>query len=336
MKLFISYSSRDREKVSSLVEDLKKIVKVVSRDDGGDVWFDQELIGGHDWWENILSKIRACDVFLFIVTQDSLRSDPCRLEYTYAHSLSKRILPILLGDGVNVTLLPEPLQRIQFVDYRNRTLDSYQHLSGAMASLPPAIPMPNPLPQPPSAPISPLAQFQQQLESKNLSIEIQTSLVFQLKQYLADPQYAESARYLLMELRKHPDTRAQIAEEISIILKDTPPPRATSSSQQGGSLADIMNRGKELLQPKPASQPPLINKTINVQQPPSATPPQYGAPIGGNYGAAPKSDSGIMGWWKKQTQITQIVVAVVILGILSCCLCYCLYAIALSGTSTTY
>lgn len=323
MKLFISYSSRDREKVRLFAEDLKQIVKVVSHNEGGDVWFDQELIGGHDWWENILSKIRACDVFLFVLTQDSLRSDPCRLEYTYAHSLNKRILPILLGDGINVTLLPEPLQRIQFVDYRNRGLDSYQSLSGAMASLPPAVPMPDPLPKPPSAPISPLAQFQQQLESKNLSLEVQTSLVFQLKQYLADPQHTESARYLLMELRKHPDTRAQIADEITSILKDTPPPRPASA--QG--FSDLMNRGKEMLQPKPSSKPPVMG---NVQQPPPTNQPSYGMP------ASPKSSSGLMGWWSKQTQTTQIVLAVFVLGILSCCICYCLYALALSGSSTTY
>ncbi len=331
MKLFISYSSRDREKVRLFADDLKQIVKVVSHNEGGDVWFDQELIGGHDWWENILSKIRACDVFLFVITQESLRSDPCRLEYTYAHSLNKRILPVLLGDGVNVTLLPEPLQRIQFVDYRNRGLDSYQSLSGAMASLPAAVPMPDPMPKPPSAPISPLAQFQQQLESKNLSLEVQTSLVFQLKQYLADPQYTESARYLMMELRKHPDTRAQIADEITNILKDTPPPRPGSA--QG--FSDLMNRGKEMLQPKPASQPPLINKTVNVQQPP-ANPPQYGMPMGNNFPSQPKSSSGLMGWWSKQTQTTQIVLALVVLGILSCCLCYCLYALALSGSTSTY
>ncbi|GIK63090.1 MAG: hypothetical protein BroJett018_08840 [Chloroflexota bacterium] len=327
MKLFISYSSRDRDKVRLFAEDLKQIVKVVSHNEGGDVWFDQELIGGHDWWENILSKIRACDVFLFVLTQDSLRSDPCRLEYTYAHSLNKRILPILLGDGINVTLLPEPLQRIQFVDYRNRGLDSYQSLSGAMASLPPAVPMPDPLPKPPSAPISPLAQFQQQLESKNLSLEVQTSLVFQLKQYLADPQHTESARYLLMELRKHPDTRAQIADEITGILKDTPPPRPASA--QG--FSDLMNRGKEMLQSKPSSKPPVMG---NVQQSPPANQPSYGMPMGNT--ASPKSSSGLMGWWSKQTQTTQIVLAVFVLGILSCCICYCLYALALSGSSTTY
>lgn len=327
MKLFISYSSRDREKVRLFAEDLKQIVKVVSHNEGGDVWFDQELIGGHDWWENILSKIRACDVFLFVLTQDSLRSDPCRLEYTYAHSLNKRILPILLGDGINVTLLPEPLQRIQFVDYRNRGLDSYQSLSGAMASLPAAVPMPDPLPKPPSAPISPLAQFQQQLESKNLSLEVQTSLVFQLKQYLTDPQHTESARYLLMELRKHPDTRAQIADEITSILKDTPPPRPASA--QG--FSDLMSRGKEMLQPKPSSKPPVMG---NVQQPPPANQPSYGMPMGNI--ASPKSSTGLMGWWSKQTQTTQIVLAVFVLGILSCCICYCLYALALSGSSTTY
>lgn len=333
MKIFISYSSRDREKVRLLAEDLKQIVKVVSHNDGGDVWFDQELIGGHDWWDNILSKIRACDVFLFVLTQESLRSDPCRLEYTYAHSLHKRILPILLGDGLNVTLLPEPLQRIQFVDYRNRDLEAYQRLSGAMASLPPAVSMPDPLPKPPSAPISPLAQFQQQLEAKSLSLETQTSLVFQLKQYLNDAAYAESARFLLSELLKHPDTRAQVAEEIASILKLTPPPSPLSPpSSQGGAFSDLMNRGKEMLQPKPASHPPMMG---NVRQSGSSLPPT-GMPAG-NFAppsAKPVSNNP-MDWWRKQTQTTQIVIAVVMLGILSCCLCYCLYIVAASG-STTY
>lgn len=332
MKLFISYSSRDREKVKALAEDLKKIVKVISRNEGGDVWFDQELIGGHDWWENILSKIRACDVFFFVITQDSLRSDPCRMEYMYAHSLHKPILPVLLGDGVNVTLLPEALQRLQFVDYRNRGVETYQALSEAMASLPPAVPMPDPLPLSPSAPISPLAQFQQQLEARSLSLETQTSLVFQLKQFLNDPEHAQSARHLLMELRKHPDTRVQIADEITSILKDTPPPRPLSGNPQAGAaISDLMNRGKEFLQPKPTSKPPAMGT------PPTATPPspQYGMP----QGAYPQPQAKASGnypldWFKKQSQTTQVVVALVVLGILTSCFCLCVLSSLSSGGST--
>jgi hypothetical protein len=332
MKLFISYSSRDREKVKALAEDLKKIVKVISRNEGGDVWFDQELIGGHDWWENILSKIRACDVFFFVITQDSLRSDPCRLEYTYAHSLHKPILPVLLGDGVNVTLLPEALQRLQFVDYRNRGVETYQSLSEAMASLPPAVPMPNPLPPSPSAPISPLAQFQQQLEAKSLSLETQTSLVFQLKQFLNDPEYSQSARHILMELRKHPDTRAQIADEITSILKDTPPPRPLSGNPQAGAaISDLMNRGKEFLQPKPTSKPPVMGTPPAVTPP----PPQYGTPQGSYPQSQTTSNDYLGGWWKKQSQMTQIVLVLVVLGILTSCFCLCVLS-SLSSSGGTY
>src|SRR5215217_281153 len=108
MDIFISYSSKNRDLVRALAEDLSSL-------DYG-VWFDRELTGGRDWWADILEHIRACDLFVFALTPESLQSEASRLEYQYAHDLGKNILPVMLIQ-VSVRVLPSALQRLQFVDY---------------------------------------------------------------------------------------------------------------------------------------------------------------------------------------------------------------------------
>src|ERR1041384_4491565 len=111
MNIFISYSSKDRSVVETLASDLALL--------GHTIWFDRELTGGHEWWNDILATIRACDLFIFALTPLSLDSYPCRLEYEYAHQLQKRILPIMLT-SIEARRLPQALQRLQFVDYRKQ------------------------------------------------------------------------------------------------------------------------------------------------------------------------------------------------------------------------
>lgn len=231
MKLFISYSSRDRDGVKNLAQDLESAVKTLPHQTEFSVWFDQELIGGHDWWNNILSAVYHSDLFIFALTPDSLDSAPCKLEYTYAHQLNKRILPILLTDGVNPGLLSNELQRLQFVDYRAADKSAYQRLLTALANLPAPQPPPNPLPTPPEAPVSPLAQIKAQLESPILDLDTQLKLVFQLKQYSSEPDKASGARELLQQLSHHQDVRAAIAQDIGVILGSTPPPAPVTRHQ---------------------------------------------------------------------------------------------------------
>ena len=50
--IFISYNRDDESTVSALAEDLRRL--------GHTVWFDQELIGGQTWWNQILAKVREC------------------------------------------------------------------------------------------------------------------------------------------------------------------------------------------------------------------------------------------------------------------------------------
>src|SRR5689334_3546239 len=110
MQIFISYSSKNRDLVKILASDLKAL--------GHEVWFDAELTGGQLWWENILEQIRDCDLLIAALTPQSMMSEPCQLERDYAHALNKRILPVLVAEGVRVNLLPPELSLLHFVDYR--------------------------------------------------------------------------------------------------------------------------------------------------------------------------------------------------------------------------
>jgi hypothetical protein len=123
MKIFVSYSSKNKPTVEGLVKDLTIL--------GHQVWFDQALTGGKQWWEDILAHIRQCDLFVFVLSNLSLASYPCQLEYTYAYDLQKRILPILI-EPVDFTKLPPPLAMIQVVDYTQADRQAALKLSAAL------------------------------------------------------------------------------------------------------------------------------------------------------------------------------------------------------------
>jgi hypothetical protein len=225
--IFISYSSKETALIKSLGHEL--------RDLGYVAWSAPELTGGHEWWTDILTNIRACDIFIFALSPHSLNSYPCNLEYTYASALGKPILPVLI-DGVNTSMLPTILAKIQFVDYRHpENRESIKALVKALNKLPPAPLLPDPLPTPPEAPIARIAELVEILNKPELSFSEQTSLVFELKNLLGTDEDA-NARLLLKKLLKHPSLRASIAQEINGIL--TPPePKSVPLLQRLGIAA---------------------------------------------------------------------------------------------------
>src|SRR5258708_34208034 len=146
MNIFISYSNKSRAVVDALTVDLDAL--------GHTVWFDRRLTGGHDWWEEILSGIRHCHLFLFALTPEALESQPCKLEYEDAIALNKRILPVMLTD-INIALLPISLQKFQLVDYRKQNKTQALSLCRPPVSLRPPKPLPNPIQPRPELPLSP-------------------------------------------------------------------------------------------------------------------------------------------------------------------------------------
>ena len=109
-RLFVSYNRRSAVVAGSLVKDVESL--------GHDVWFDQELSGGQEWWDQILTSIRDCDGFVFLMDEQSLNSTACKREFAYAAELGKDIVPVLVADGVSLQLLPPEIARLQFIDYR--------------------------------------------------------------------------------------------------------------------------------------------------------------------------------------------------------------------------
>jgi hypothetical protein len=45
------------------------------------VWFDDNLHGGQPWWEEILSQIAICDIFVYLLSSESIASEYCLAEY---------------------------------------------------------------------------------------------------------------------------------------------------------------------------------------------------------------------------------------------------------------
>src|SRR5215475_8144386 len=153
--IFISYNRQTKAITKALVEDIEAL--------GHTVWFDQELSGGQAWWDQILSMIRRCDLFVFVLDPAALNSVACKREYGYAADLRKPILPILVSEGVSTNLLPPSLSQIEFVDYRNQDRTAALRLARAFSTVPPPAAIPDPLPVPPpgSASLLPWQPFRE-------------------------------------------------------------------------------------------------------------------------------------------------------------------------------
>jgi formylglycine-generating enzyme required for sulfatase activity len=88
-KLFVSYRSTDSTKVDPLVHRLRSL--------GYQVWQDKDSIpAGQDWWEAICEGIVGCDVFIFMLSEESVKSFACQAELSYAHELNLPIIPCVI------------------------------------------------------------------------------------------------------------------------------------------------------------------------------------------------------------------------------------------------
>jgi hypothetical protein len=86
--VFISYSRRDRDFVRGLNEALEK------RD--YDVWVDMEDIPPTaEWLAEVYSGIEGSNVFVFVISPDSIASKVCQQELAHAVEHNKRLVPIV-------------------------------------------------------------------------------------------------------------------------------------------------------------------------------------------------------------------------------------------------
>lgn len=104
MRLFISYARVDKidcAKIAQLLESTH------------DIWFDDRIRAGENWWEVIVKQIMSCDGFVLLISPDSLRSKYCNDELNLARALQKPIFPVLITPEVS---LPDHLSHLHYAD----------------------------------------------------------------------------------------------------------------------------------------------------------------------------------------------------------------------------
>ena len=216
-KAFLSYSRSSESAVQQIHDDLL-------RAGIDEVWYDDRLVAAQDWWDTILQQIRAADVVVCLVDTAMQDSLAVREEYTYAKAVGKPLLPVSLSSELNIASLPQEISSIQHVDYGSDNPLRFEKLVEAIESLPPAAPLPQPLPVVPSAPLSDRDYLDRKLlggaSAQDLSDSDQ-SKVFRILRSLTlsvDNEEREFAFLSLSKLRSRRELLADIAADIDVLL----------------------------------------------------------------------------------------------------------------------
>jgi hypothetical protein len=258
-KIFISYNRKSEAIARSLVNDFESL--------DYNVWFDQDLSGGQAWWNQILSRIRDCDVFVFLLDPNALESTACKREFGYAAALGKPILPILVADGISTSLLPPELMQIQFIDCRVQDRNSALILARALKSIPPSSPLPDPLPSPPEIPVSYLGGLTRKIEkSTSINFKEQSSLLVELKRSFKEPGSEDDTRTLLKKLRSRRDIYAAIAEEIDDLIGKPEKILNVSSEKNLSESFQKVETFKEPVAPLNPVEPENTPHVVNTRQ----------------------------------------------------------------------
>jgi adenylate cyclase len=98
--VFVSYSHRDTDRVKSEIALLSAKVSV---------WYDDAIVPGARWHEELASAIKHCSVFLFYITPDAVASEHCVRELSFAMEEARPILAVQLeetklSDGLRFSL----------------------------------------------------------------------------------------------------------------------------------------------------------------------------------------------------------------------------------------
>ena len=109
---FISYSRMNKGFALKLTKELKEA--------GFYVWLDQlDIPTGSRWDDELEKALDECEIFMVILTPDSISSENVKDEIGYAIDHKKRILPVLLEDAK----IPLRLRRFQYVDFTSKNYD---------------------------------------------------------------------------------------------------------------------------------------------------------------------------------------------------------------------
>jgi hypothetical protein len=121
--VFISYSKQNKDYARKLADHLLS--------QGFDVWIDDRIDYGDDWWRTIVRNIRSAKAFIVIMTHESDSSEWVQCEVTLADKHKIPAFPLWLDGDFHESENWAIYVRTQYVDVRKDKLppeDFYQRI----------------------------------------------------------------------------------------------------------------------------------------------------------------------------------------------------------------
>jgi TIR domain len=210
-QLFISYARTDAAIVDALVGELREL--------GYQPFFDSDLTGGQAWWDTLLDRIEASDVFLPVLSQHYLDSEACYQEADWAASVGVAFLPVDVA-RVDPRLCPRAIANANWVRYELEGRSSLARLSHALRTIEPGSRPPVNPPRP-EIPMTYFGELEREI-SGPLDWERQLVVIATLKGRLGSREDA-LARRLLRQLQGNQRISYTGWREIEAALKQVPP-----------------------------------------------------------------------------------------------------------------
>ena len=116
--IFISYSHRDTDAVMPFIAELQKKYNV---------WFDEGIGFGKEWEDEIAERLLGCELFIFMVSENSLASSNCKDEIHLAREKGKKFINAMIQKVV-----PPDSFMLRYARYQTCSLFNYPNLELAV------------------------------------------------------------------------------------------------------------------------------------------------------------------------------------------------------------
>jgi hypothetical protein len=240
VRVFVSYARENKAAVRSLGADLGAL--------GHDAWFDDKLLGGQDWWEEILQRIREADVLVFVLSPTSVRSNACLAELSYADRCRRRLLPVMVA-STPLDELPAELGHAQYVHYQPD--GNFRDLAAALTNMPAPPPLPEPPPAPPPLPEEEVTVIRRAVRSKtDLTRGEQHELLDRIIGLSRQPGELRGAYDVLLLFRDRPDLLADVRDRVDATAR-----KLWGELQEGAASTGSGSPGETPLGPQPDGRP---------------------------------------------------------------------------------
>lgn len=121
-QIFISYASADYldQNKQTIPNNIIGIIRQLLTDHNIDYWWDEKILGGHEYAKDIIAAIDSSYIYLVVLTENSISSEWVELEIRRARKKGKKIIPVLT---ISEDKIPDHIDffisHLEYIDYTN-------------------------------------------------------------------------------------------------------------------------------------------------------------------------------------------------------------------------